>query len=137
VRLVADTNSVISGLLWNGPPARLIDAAVERRITLFSSLPLLAELEGVLARDKFKHQLQKRGVSVEQLFEGYLALAEVVAPAAIVPVIARDPDDDVVLATAVAAKAEFIVSGDAHLLDLGSHAGIGILTAQALLGQLV
>ncbi len=108
MRLVADTNSVISGFLWNGPPARLIDAAVHRRITLFTSLPLLAELEGVLARDKFKHQLQKRGVSVEELFEGYLAIVKVVVPAAIAPVIVGDPDDDVVLATAVAAKAELL-----------------------------
>jgi uncharacterized protein len=80
VRLVADTNSVISGLLWNGPPARLIDAAVERRISLVTSLALLAELEGVLTRDKFKRQLEKRGVSVVDIFDGYSALVEIVTP---------------------------------------------------------
>ena len=133
MRLVADTNSVISGLLWNGPPARLIDSAVERRITLFSSLPLLVELENVLSRDKFIRQLKKRGVSVEEIFEGYAALVEIVTPVTIAPVIARDPDDDVVLATAIAAKAEFIVSGDAHLLDLRDHAGIKILPATEML----
>lgn len=133
MRLVADTNSVISGLLWNGPPAKLIDATVERRITLFSSLPLLVELEGVLTRDKFKWQIARRGTSVEDIIEGYAALIEIVTPAPIIPVIARDPDDDVVLATAIAAKAEFIVSGDAHLLDLRGHAGIKILTATEML----
>lgn len=136
MRLVADTNSVISGLLWNGPPARLIDAAVERRITLFSSLPLLAELEGVLARDKFKRQLESRGLSIDDIFDGYAVLVEIVTPALIAPVIARDPDDDVVLATAIAASADIIVSGDAHLLDLRSHAGIEILTAAEMLARL-
>jgi putative PIN family toxin of toxin-antitoxin system len=136
VRLVADTNTVISGLLWNGPPARLIDAAVERRVMLFSSLPLLVELEGVLTRDKFKRQLAKRGVSVGEIFEGYAALVEIVTPALMAPVIASDPDDDVVLATAIAAKADFIVSGDAHLLDLQSHARIQVVTAADLLRQI-
>jgi putative PIN family toxin of toxin-antitoxin system len=136
VRLVADTNSVISGLLWNGPPARLIDGAVERRISLFTSLPLLVELEGVLKREKFRRQLAKRGASVGDVFDGYAALVEIVAPALIAPVIARDADDDVVLATAIAAKADFIVSGDAHLLDLRSHAGIEILAASELLARL-
>lgn len=136
MRLVADTNTVISGLLWNGPPARLIDAAVERRVMLFSSLPLLVELEGVLTRDKFKRQLAKRGVSVGEIFEGYAALVEIVTPALMAPVIASDPDDDVVLATAIAAKADFIVSGDAHLLDLQSHARIQVVTAADLLRQI-
>ncbi len=136
MRLVADTNTIISGLLWSGPPARLIDAAIERRITLFSSLPLLVELESVLARDKFKRQIAKRGVSVEELFEGYTALVEIVTPVTIAPVIARDPDDDIVLATAIAAKADFIVSGDAHLLDLKGHAGIEILTATEALERI-
>ena len=56
MRLVADTNTVISGLLWGGTPGRLIDLAVEGRIKLVTTLPLLAEFEGVLARDKFAGQ---------------------------------------------------------------------------------
>ncbi len=103
---------------------------------LFSSLPLLVELEGVLTRDKFKRQLAKRGVSVGEIFEGYAALVEIVTPALMAPVIASDPDDDVVLATAIAAKADFIVSGDAHLLDLQSHARIQVVTAADLLRQI-
>jgi len=47
VRLVLDTNTVISGLLWGGTPGRLIDAAKAGRVELVSSAPLLAELQGV------------------------------------------------------------------------------------------
>ena len=133
MRLVADTNTVISGLLWGGTPGRLIDLAVQGRIKLITSLPLLAELEGVLARDKFSGQLAKRGLSVADLFDGYVALVETVAPAQIAPTIKRDPADDQVLAAALAGKVDLIVSGDAHLLDLKLFRGIEIVTTAAAL----
>jgi uncharacterized protein len=133
VRLVADTNTVISGLLWGGTPGRLIDLAVQGRIKFVTSLPLLAELEGVLARNKFSIQLAKRGLSVADVFDGYVALVETVAPAQIAPTITRDPADDQVLAAALAGKVDLIVSGDAHLLDLKLFRGIGIVTTAVAL----
>jgi uncharacterized protein len=133
VRLVADTNTVISGLLWGGTPGRLIDLAVKGRINLVTSLPLLAEFEGVLARDKFSGQLQKRGFSFGDVFDGYVAMVETVTPANIAPTIKRDPADDQVLAAALGGKADLIVSGDAHVLDLQQFRGIKIVTASAAL----
>jgi uncharacterized protein len=59
-----------------------------------------------------------------------------VQPAAIEPVITDDPDDDAVLACAVAAAAEVVVSGDPHLLRLKEYQGIRILTAVELLAEL-
>jgi predicted nucleic acid-binding protein len=67
---------------------------------------------------------------------GYAALAWLIESAAIEPVIIADPDDDVVLACAVAARAEAIVSGDKHLLDLKQYEGMPILTAAQLLAQI-
>jgi len=64
VRLVLDTNTVISGLLWQGTPGRLIDAAQTKSITLCTSVSLLAELRGVLAREKFVGQLQAGALNV-------------------------------------------------------------------------
>jgi putative PIN family toxin of toxin-antitoxin system len=129
VRLVLDTNTALSGLLWGGTPGRLIDAAEAGRVELVSSAPLLAELQGVLSREKFAKQLAKRGITVADLFDGYAALVTLVAPASIAPTVTRDPADDQVLATALAAQANLIVSGDAHLLDLRSLRGIEIITA--------
>ena len=63
MRLVLDTNTVISGLLWQGTPGRLIDAAQEKSITLCTSASLLAELRGVLMRAKFARQLQARALN--------------------------------------------------------------------------
>lgn len=129
MRLVLDTNTALSGLLWGGTPGRLIDAAEASQVDLASSAALLAELQGVLSREKFAKQLAKRGITVADVFDGYAALVTLVAPAAIGPTITRDPADDQVLAAALAAQAELIVSGDAHLLDLKSFQGIEIVTA--------
>jgi putative PIN family toxin of toxin-antitoxin system len=129
VRLVLDTNTALSGLLWGGTPGRLIDAAEAGQVELASSAALLAELQGVLSREKFAKQLAKRGITVADVFDGYAAMVTLVAPAAIAPTITRDPADDQVLAAALAAQADLIVSGDAHLLDLKSFKGIEIVTA--------
>ncbi len=129
MRLVLDTNTALSGLLWGGTPGRLIDAAEAGQVELASSAALLAELQGVLSREKFARQLAKRGITVADVFDGYAAIVTLVAPAVIAPTITRDPADDQVLAAALAAKADLIVSGDAHLLDLKSFQGIAITTA--------
>ncbi len=129
MRLVLDTNTALSGLLWGGTPGRLIDAAEDQRIELASSAALLAELQGVLSREKFARQLAKRGLTVGDVFDGYAALVLIVTPAVIAPTIIRDPADDQVLAAALAAEVDLIVSGDAHLLDLKSFRSIQIVTA--------
>ena len=125
MRLVLDTNAAVSGLLWHGNPGKLIDAARAGSL-ICASAPLLAELHGVLGREKFAKHLQVRGLTT-QIFEGYAALTTVVGPAIIPPVIVDDPDDDAVLACAVAAKVDLVVSGDPHLVKLVQYEGIPIV----------
>ncbi len=129
MRLVLDTNTAISGLLWHGTPGKLIDAAHAKSVSLFTSAELLAELRGVLTREKFAKQLETRRLNAIEVFDGYAALTAIVVPAIIQPTIVNDPSDDAVLACALGAKAEIIVSGDRHLLDLEEHRGIRIVTA--------
>lgn len=136
VRLVLDTNTAISGLLWGGQPGRLIQAAVSGTIELACTTAMLAELRGVLEREKFVARLSSRGLAVARVFAGYAALVEVVAPAEIPPTIERDPTDDMVLAAAVGAGASLIVSGDSHLLDLGAFRGIEIVPASTAVSMI-
>ena len=127
MRLVLDTNAAVSGLLWHGNPGKLIDAAHAGSLSLYTSASLLAELHGVLGREKFTKHLQVRGLTATQIFEGYAALTTVVVPAIIAPVIINDPDDDAVLACAVAAKVDLVVSGDPHSAKLAQYEGIPIV----------
>ena len=137
MRIVADTNTVLSGLLWQGPPRRLLDLARERKITLCTSLTLIAELAEVIAREKFAKRVRAAGLSAAELVQNYEHLAEIVTPEPLPAPVSRDPDDDHVLACALAAKAELIVSGDKrHLLVLGEYQGIPIRTASDAVGQL-
>ncbi len=73
---------------------------------------------------------------MSDVFDGYAALVLVVSPSVVVPTIDRDPDDDQVLAAAVTASADWIVSGDAHLLDLKRHGGIDFITASAAMQRI-
>jgi putative PIN family toxin of toxin-antitoxin system len=136
MRLVLDTSTALSGLLWGGSPGRLIDAAAERSIELVCSTALLAELQGVLSREKFVRQLIRRGVTVADIFDGYAALVTLVTPAIITPTITRDSADDQVLAAALAAQADLIISGDAHLLDLKIFHEIEITTAASAVSRI-
>lgn len=129
MRVVLDTNVVASGLLWDGVPRQLLHAAREYTLHVYTSTTLLLELTDILGRTKFAHKLAATHLSVDQLVECYALLATVVHPVAITPTVLDDPDDDHVLVCAQAAKAEIIVSGDRHLLDLKEHQGIRIMTA--------
>ena len=137
MRLVLDTNTVVSGLIWGGVPGQLIDAAAAGTVQILSSVPLLNELRDVLFRKKFAAQLAEKGVNAADLFEGYAALVQLVVPADIGPVILADPDDDIVLATAVAGDVDAIVSSDAHLLGIGEFRGMPIITPAAAVNRLV
>ncbi len=133
MRAVLDTNTVISGFLWDGAASGLLTAAREQRIELYTSADLLAELLDVLPRKKFARKLQAAGLSVEQLTHRYALLAVQVIPADIQAQVPGDPDDDAVLACALAAQVDLIVSGDAHLLDLKHYQRIEIVNSSEAL----
>ncbi|HEV2008474.1 MAG TPA: putative toxin-antitoxin system toxin component, PIN family [Burkholderiales bacterium] len=89
---------------------------------------LLEELGGVILRGKFTKPLMARGLTAGELLNGYAALCRIVHPVEIQRT-SIGPDDDAVLATALAAPADLIVSGDAHLLNLKAFHRIPIITA--------
>jgi hypothetical protein len=123
-RIVLDSNVIISGFLFGGHPARLLDHAIGGSMACFMSLSMLDEIREVLQRPKFGLTPDQALTLVEQLHD----LCEMVRPRKRVQVIAADPDDNAILECALAANAEIIVTGDAHLLDLGQWQGIRILS---------
>jgi putative PIN family toxin of toxin-antitoxin system len=135
MRIALDTNVVVAALLWSGPPRQLRQAAREQRIELVTSVPLLAELVDVLARPKFAAKIVAAQLDVEGLVERYAALATVVRPTPI-PRIAPDPDDDAVIAAAIMAEAEFIVTGDRSLLSVATYQGVSIVSVSMGLRKL-
>jgi putative PIN family toxin of toxin-antitoxin system len=135
VKVVADTNTIISGMLWHGAPHTLLEIAYRNEIKLLTCSALLQELTEVLQRDKFIPYLSRARMIVRELVEGYSLMAQVIELGKIEPVIAADPDDDVVLACAVTGRAKIIISGDNHLLSLEQYQQIQIMTASEFLSK--
>jgi len=127
MRLVLDVNVWISGLLWQGVPKQIIDLARTSTVTVFVSEPILSELEEVLARAKFQSKMRSLGITSQDLMNLVRQLSQVCVPISVDVPNLRDPDDAVILGTAIAAKAMLVVSGDLDLLVLEEFAGIPIL----------
>lgn len=136
MRATLDTNTVISGSLWHGPPHQLLKAAEDEIIEIFTTRELLGELEEVLRRPRFAARLQMVSKTVEDVVEEFASAAELVNVADIAPVVIRDPDDDAVMACAVASQSDVIVSGDKDLLDIGHYDNIRVLRAAELLDEI-
>lgn len=137
MRAVLDTNIIVSSyMVALGPPARILAAWGAGRFDLVVSLTLLAEYMRALSYDRIRrrHQLSAERIQADIARfreEGYL-----VEPTDVPVVILADRDDDHVLACAVAGNADYIVSGDPHLVDLGEYQGIRILRPAAFLALL-
>jgi uncharacterized protein len=127
VRVVADTNVVLSGLLWLGNPGLVLEAAANGRIALYTSPALVQELSETLRSPKLAARIRASGLTLDELLQQYLDVAVLIEPKSVPRVVPDDPDDDQVIAAAIAAQADLIVSGDKHLLDLQSHRGIRIV----------
>lgn len=128
LRVVPDTNTLVSGVLWTGPPHELIRMAEEGEIEFYTALEILDELEEVLGRDKFERRTAALSVNIEDLMNRIrllMNIVEIELPDE--PLVREDPDDDMFLVCATIAKADMVVSGDSHLLNLGHFQGIQIL----------
>jgi len=79
---------------------------------------MLEELKEVLQRRKFARALKARNTSIEEIMSALLPLVELYPPSPITESIPKDPDDEMFLACSVSADADFVVSGDEHLLTL-------------------
>ena len=133
LRLVADTNVVVSALLWHGAPHRLFGAIQTEELSFYASRTLLAELADVLPRRKLARAVHASGKSASALVADYRGLVQLVEPRMLRRPASRDLDDDAVIACALAARADLIVSGDQDLLVLETYRGIRIVNASSAL----
>ena len=133
MRVALDTNIVVSGLLWKAAPRHVLDAAREQHITLYTSGVLLEKLAEVLSREHLASAIAANQASPAFLMQRYAMLAQLVIPASIGRVVAKDIDDDAIIACALGADAALIVSGDAHPLNLKRYQDISIVSATTAL----
>lgn len=123
IKAVLDTNVFISGVFWKGPPFEILKAWQEERFRLAISLPILQEYRRVLD-ELTKERAVPVFTSVLKIIELH---SEMVEPVSFAKPVCSDPDDDKFLAAAIAAGADYVVSGDKALLNLKSHHGVEIV----------
>jgi putative PIN family toxin of toxin-antitoxin system len=129
VRIVLDTNVLISALLFGGNPREILDRVIRGEVILCLSEPILTELGNVLQRYKFgfPHTI------VNQIVTELSAISELVLPEEKIQEIKADEADNHVLECAVEAHADYIVSGDSHLLELKKCRSIQVVSPQQFL----
>lgn len=128
MRIVIDTNVLLSGLLWHGAPHTLFNQVRDGTVDLMMSQILMDELAEVITRQKFAAILQRTSRTPERILLELRTFGDMVAAPPLLQPVCRDPDDDAVLACALAAQADLIVSGDADLLVLKQFQEIRIVT---------
>ncbi|MFT5129790.1 MAG: putative PIN family toxin of toxin-antitoxin system [Rhodothermales bacterium] len=124
MKVVCNTNVLVSGILFGGHCRSIIRLVSEGRTQGYTSAPLIHELEEVLIRPKFRLVSEQVAAILEVVRESFAT----VIPTEAISVVTDDPDDDAVIEAAVAAGAEIIISGDDHLLSLGRFQNIEILS---------
>ena len=125
---------LVSAFIAAGPPSRIVEEAIDGRLELVLPEPVMEELERILV-EKLAFD-SERWREVEALLAD-LAVESVPVPEGPVEPMTSDPDDNLILACAVQAGVEVLVSGDRkHLLPLGTHRGVRVLTPQGLLAEL-
>jgi putative PIN family toxin of toxin-antitoxin system len=120
-------------LLWGGKTAEIIKAAEECKIYIFTSEEIIAEISRVLAYPKLEKIYQAEKLRREDLIEAVLKIAKFVKVTKKVNIVHEHPADDKFIECALAAGAEYIVSGDKHLLNVGCHKKTQILSTDEFL----
>lgn len=128
-----DSNIFVSGWIWGGTPDQVLKLGESDLITVCASEALLNEVRLTFNKDKFCLRLQTLGVTVNDLIAGLQEFLQVYPILDINLPDLRDPNDNMIIATAIAANAEVIVTGDRDLLVLQEYRGIPILTAREFL----
>ncbi|MDR0321676.1 MAG: putative toxin-antitoxin system toxin component, PIN family [Treponema sp.] len=129
MKVVLDANIFISALFWGGNPRSVLERAINKSDDLFISKEILDEIEDVIGRPKFhagKNEVEYYIKSIEEI-------SNKVVPKNKIKKGSRDITDNKYIECAIAANADFIISGDAHLLELRKYRKIKIVSVKEYL----
>jgi putative PIN family toxin of toxin-antitoxin system len=129
LKVVFDTNIYISATLSKGKPYQALELAEEGKFDLYVSSFILREIEDVLGKDRIPFEDRQIDLFVGKIMD----ISEEVSPSWVPEAIQEDPSDNEIFACALEADAEYIVSGDRHLLKLGKYEGIDVVEVEEIL----
>lgn len=133
LRLVLDTNVLISAFFWEGNEADLFRKIEQGKVSLFISNEILKEIEDVLNKPKFKEALIKAGITRDQVIQKIISLSHIIIGNKLNINICIDKKDNKFLECAEHAKADYIVSGDKDLLILKKYKNIKVINSSEII----
>lgn len=136
LKAVLDVNVWVSALLWGGKPAEIIKATEQGKVRLVASEEILREISQVLNYPKLRKVYEAEEMTREELIGAVLKVVQLVEVNRRVKVVLEHPADDKFLECALEAKADYLVSGDKHLLKAGNYEKIQVVSVREFLGVL-
>lgn len=125
IKAILDTNVIVSAIVFGGKPREVLNLVIEGKVKLFLSKPIVDEVKEILGGRKFRFG----NPYVTAIGQELESISEIVYPQKRLRIIKEDPDDDMFIECAVAARADYIISGDKHLLNLLRYDNIKIVNA--------
>jgi putative PIN family toxin of toxin-antitoxin system len=131
MKIVLDTNVLVSGIFFSGPPADILRAWSRGKFRLVLSPEILDEYKRVSTElaDKFPD------IDIRRILDLVVVRSEVCSPAALPQQVCEDPHDDKFFAAALDRRAKIIISGDKHPLRVSGYQGVSVLTPRQFLAQ--
>jgi len=136
MKIVVDTNVLISATFWSGASSKIIQKAENRELELISSMDIIDEYYGVLNYKEIQDKIRDKNLEMKETVGKVISVAAVVWPKEKLCVIKDDTDDDKIVECAVEGEVDYIVSQDNHLLRLKEFRGIKILSPIEFLKRL-
>lgn len=133
MRIVLDTNVLISGTFWTGNSFRILELTDNGKVVIIISQKLVEEYNEVINREEILEKIENKNLTLNNIVQKVISNAVIVSPSTKLDISQEDPDDNIVLECAVEGKADFIISQDNHLLKLGEFQGIKIVTPEEFL----
>jgi putative PIN family toxin of toxin-antitoxin system len=127
-KVVLDTNVWVSAILWGGLPAKILSSAEEKSIEIILSEEILREINRILGYNRLREVYEKAGVSKDELMSIIATIGRLVDVVTRLDAVPDDDSDNRILECALDGDAEYIVTGDRHLLQLGHFRKVKILS---------
>lgn len=125
LKVVPDTNTYISGILFKGAPRKILELIIEGKIQSFVSEEIIQEIYAVLSRKKFRLPAER----VKFIISEIESVSHVVFPSLQLKIVDKDPADNKILECATEANADVIITGDNHLIEINHFRNIEIVNA--------
>jgi len=133
MKVVLDTNIIISATFWEGTPFRIMEFIKDNKIELFISEEILKEYSEVINYPEIKDKIKDKYLEARTTFDELINISKLIVPTRKIDIVEEDPDDNAIIECAVEGNVNYIITKDNHLLKLKEFERIKIVLPEDFL----